>query len=226
VGLLVISDEQRAALWLREKLRARDYPAEWVRGGQDVLRRVLDPGVLLVILDLDMSHMDGLDLLKTVRQLRATVPVLALSGRGSVEHRVAALDLGADDYLGKPFEFEELLARVRASLRARSFLPSLVVQAGDISIDLQRHQVTVAGRAVGLSAREASLLNVFVSHPGQVLSRQELLSMAWGMTFDPGTNLVAVYVGYLRRKLGKSVIETIRTSGYRFRAGGRPSGPG
>jgi len=217
VSLLVIEDEERVALWLQNELRAHGYPVEWVRSGPDALRRVLDPGVSLVILDLDLLRMDGLDVLKAIREQGATVPVLALSVRGGVEHRVRGLDLGADDYLGKPFAFEELLARVRANLRARTPPPSGVLHVGGISVDLLRHEATVKGRTVGLSAREISLLNVFISHPGQVLSRQELLSMAWGMSFDPGTNLVDVYVGYLRRKLGKSIIETVRSAGYRLR---------
>jgi DNA-binding response OmpR family regulator len=224
VGLLVIEDEERVALWLQKELRAHGYSVDVVGSGQDTLRRVLDPGVSLVILDLDLLLMDGLDVLKGIRKHGATVPVLALSVRGSVEHRVRGLDLGADDYLGKPFAFEELLARVRANLRARTPIPPGVIHVGGISLDLLRHEATVDGRTVSLSAREIALLNVFISHPGQVLSRQELLSMAWGMSFDPGTNLVDVYVGYLRRKLGKSIIETVRSSGYRLRVAGRAHG--
>jgi DNA-binding response OmpR family regulator len=224
VSLLVIEDEERVALWLQKGLRAHGYSVECVRSGQDALQRVLDPGVSLVILDLDLLQMDGLDVLRNIRKQGAMVPVLALSVRGSVEHRVQGLDLGADDYLGKPFAFEELLARVRANLRPRAPLPPALLQVGGISVDLLRHEATVDGRTVGLSAREISLLNVFVSHPGQVLSRQELLSMAWGMSFDPGTNVVDVYVGYLRRKLGKSIIQTVRSSGYCLRADGRARG--
>ncbi len=118
-----------------------------------------------------------------------------------------------DDYLGKPFAFEELLARVRANLRPRAALPPTVLQAGGLRIDPLRHEVTAAGRTVSLSAREFALLKAFVDHPGQVLTRQELLSMAWDMNFDPHTNLVDVYVGYLRRKLGEPIIETVRGEG-------------
>jgi DNA-binding response OmpR family regulator len=221
VGLLVIEDEERVALSLQRRLREHGYSVEWVSSGQDTLRRVLDPGVSLVILDLDLLLVDGLDVLQSIRRQGATVPVLALSARGSVEHRVRGLDLGADDYMAKPFAFEELLARVRANLRSRTPLPPGVIHVGGISLDLLRHEATVEGRTVSLSAREIALLNVFISHPDQVLSRQELLSMAWGMSFDPGTNLVDVYVGYLRRKLGKPIIETVRSSGYRLRADGR-----
>jgi len=133
-----------------------------------------------------------------------------------VDDRVKGLNLGADDYLGKPFAFEELLARVRANLRPRPAGSPSVLQAGGIYIDLLRREVTADGRAVTLSAREFSLLKAFADHPGEVLCRQELLSMAWGMDFDPGTNLVDVYVGYLRRKLGEHTIETVRGAGYRL----------
>jgi two-component system, OmpR family, response regulator len=127
--------------------------------------------------------------------------------------------LGMDDYLAKPFAFEELVARVRANLRARaSGPPDVLLQAAGISIDLLEREVRVGGRPVSVSAREFSLLKAFVTHPGQVLSRQELLSMAWDMDFDPGTNLVDVYVRYLRRKLGESVIETVHGAGYRLPA--------
>ena len=160
-------------------------------------------------------------MLEDLRDRGSTVPVLVLSARGRVDDRVKGLNLGADDYLGKPFAFEELLARVRANLRPRAAGPPGELQAGRISIDPLRREVTVDGRAVSLSAREFSLLKAFADHPGQVLSRQELLSMAWGMNFDPGTNLVDVYVGYLRRKLGETVIDTVRGAGYRLRADGQ-----
>ncbi len=133
-----------------------------------------------------------------------------------MDDRVKGLNRGADDYLGKPFAFEELLARVRANLRPRTAVSPSVLQVGGICIDLLRHEVTTGGRKVSLSGREFLLPKAFASHPGQVLSRQELLSMAWGMNFDPQTNLVDVYVGYLRRKLGEPSIETVRGAGYRL----------
>jgi DNA-binding response OmpR family regulator len=224
VGLLIIADDERAALWLQKGLRDHGYPVEWVRSGPGALRRVLDPDVSLVILDLDLVQIDGFDVLKSIREQGATVPVLALSVHGSIEHRVRGLDLGADHYLGKPFALEEFMARVRAMLRARAPLPPSALHVRGISVDLLRHEVTVDGRTVSLSAREIALLNVFISHPGRVLTRKELLSMVWGISFETGTNLVDVYVGYLRRKLGKSIIETVRNSGYRLRADGRPRG--
>ena len=219
--LLVVEDEQRVASFLVKGLRANGYGVEWVSTGRDALRRAVDADVCMVILDLGLPDLDGLDVLESLRKRGATVPVLVLSARGRVNDRVKGLDLGADDYLAKPFAFEELLARIRANLRPRADVSAGVLRAGGISVDQVRHEATVGGRTFSLSAREFALLQAFVGHPSQVLSRQELLSMAWDMDFDPGTNLVDVYVGYLRRKLGEALIETVRGSGYRLRLDGR-----
>jgi DNA-binding response OmpR family regulator len=216
VRLLVVEDEERVASFLGKGLRAHGYEVEWVRTGQDALRQAIDPAISLVILDLGLPDLDGLDVLAAMRERGSLVPVLVLSARGRVDDRVRGLNLGAHDYLGKPFAFEELLARVRANLRPRAAVPDGVLRADGISIDLLRREATIAGRTVSLAARELALLKAFADHPRQVLSRQELLSMAWGMDFDPGTNLVDVYVGYLRRKLGEPVIQTVRGSGYWF----------
>ncbi len=219
--LLVVEDEQRVASFLVKGLRANGYGVEWVSTGRDALRRAADADVCMVILDLGLPDLDGLEVLESLRKRGATVPVLVLSARGRVNDRVKGLDLGADDYLAKPFAFEELLARIRANLRPRADASAGVLRAGGISVDQRRHEATVGGRTFSLSAREFALLQAFVGHPSQVLSRQELLSMAWDMDFDPGTNLVDVYVGYLRRKLGEALIETVRGSGYRLRLDGR-----
>lgn len=219
--LLVVEDEERVASFLVKGLRANGYGVEWVSTGRDALRRAVDADVCMVILDLGLPDLDGLDVLESLRKRGATVPVLVLSARGRVNDRVKGLDLGADDYLAKPFAFEELLARIRANLRPRADASAGVLRAGGISVDQVRHEATVGGRTFSLSAREFALLQAFVGHPSQVLSRQELLSMAWDMDFDPGTNLVDVYVGYLRRKLGEALIETVRGSGYRLRLDGR-----
>lgn len=217
--ILIIEDEERIASFLRKGLTAHGYAVDWASTGQDGLQRSAAPDVSLVILDLKLPDLDGLEVLAGLRGQGTMVPVLILSARGRVGDRVRGLDLGADDYLVKPFAFEELLARVRARLRPRPAVPAGVLRASGISLDVVRHEVTAAGRKMPLSAREFSLLRAFLGHPGQILSRQELLSMAWGMDFDPQTNLVDVYVGYLRRKLGEAVIETVRGTGYRLRAG-------
>jgi two-component system, OmpR family, response regulator len=223
--LLVVEDEERVASFLTKGLRAHGYSVEWVSSGREALQRVIDADISLVILDLGLPDLDGLEVLAGLREHGAMVPVLVLSARGRVDDRVKGLNLGADDYLAKPFAFEELLARVRANLRHRAAGSPGVLRAGGIRVDMLQREVTVDGRTVNLSAREFSLLKAFVGHPSRVLSRQELLSMAWGMNFDPGTNLVDVYVGYLRRKLGEPVIETIRGAGYCFRVDGQPSSP-
>jgi DNA-binding response OmpR family regulator len=225
VNVLVVEDEELIASFLEKGLRAHGYGVVWVRNGREGLERATKADISFVILDLGLPDMDGLEVLRGLRERGDTVPVLVLSARARVADRVEGLNLGADDYLVKPFAFEELLARVRANLRPRGApAPNTLLHVGGIHIDLLRREVTVDGRPVSLSDREFSVLKAFVAHPGQVLSRQELLSMAWGMHFDTRTNLVDVYVRYLRRKLGEHIIETVHGVGYRLRAdpGTRP----
>ena len=224
--ILVIEDEERIASFLEKGLTAHGYAVAWAKSGQEGLDLGIEPDVSLVILDLKLPDLDGLDVLAGLRGRGVGVPVLILSARGRVDDRVRGLDLGADDYLGKPFAFEELLARVRARLRSAPAAPASVLRAGDICLDVTRREVTAGGRRVSLSAREFALLRAFIGHPSQTLSRQELLSMAWDMDFDPRTNIVDVYVGYLRRKLGEPLIETVRGAGYRLQAGGVPGSGG
>ena len=213
--LLVVEDEARIAAFLTTGLTARGYAVEWASTGAEGLRLGLAPDVGLVILDLKLPDLDGLEVLAGLRQRGATVPVIVLSARGRVDDRVRGLDLGADDYLPKPFAFTELLARVRARLRPGPAAGGML-RAGGIYLDVLTREVTAGGRTVSLSDREFALLRAFLSRPRQVLSRRELLAMAWDMDFDPQTNLVDVYVGYLRRKLGEAVIETVRGAGYRL----------
>jgi two-component system, OmpR family, response regulator len=217
--LLVVEDEARIAAFLEKGLTAHGYAVEWANTGSEGLRLGVAPDVALVILDLKLPDLDGLEVLAGLRERGSMVPVLILSARGKVDDRVRGLDLGADDYLPKPFAFEELLARVRARLRPGPTAGG-VLRAGGIYLDVLTREVTAAGRTVSLSDREFALLRAFVSRPRQVLSRRELLAIAWDMDFDPQTNLVDVYVGYLRRKLGESVIETVRGAGYRLPADG------
>jgi DNA-binding response OmpR family regulator len=218
--LLVVEDEERIASFLEKGLTARGYTVEWASTGTEALQLGSGPDVALVILDLKLPDLDGFEVLAGLREQGVRVPVLVLSARSHVEDRVRGFELGADDYLAKPFAFEELLARVRARLRSRPASAAGALRAGDISLDVLTREVTIAARTVSLSEREFSLLRAFVGHPSQVLSRRELLAMAWDMDFDPRTNLVDVYVGYLRRKIGEPVIETVRGAGYRLRTGG------
>jgi DNA-binding response OmpR family regulator len=220
VSVLVVEDEELIASFVEKGLRAHGYGVVWVRTGREGLERAADKDISLVILDLGLPDLDGLEVLRGLRERGETVPVVVLSARAGVAQRVEGLNLGADDYLVKPFAFEELLARVRANLRPRRPAPpDTLLRAGGIHLDLLLREVTVDGRPVSLSDREFSVLKAFVAHPRQVLSRQELLSMAWGMQFDTRTNLVDVYVRYLRRKLGVQVIETVHGVGYRLRTG-------
>ena len=218
--LLVVEDEERIASFLGKGLTAHGYAVEWASTGAEALRLGAGPGIALVILDLKLPDLDGFEVLAGLREQGVRVPVLVLSARAHVEDRVRGFELGADDYLAKPFAFEELLARVRARLRSGPAADPGALWTGDISLDVLTRAATIAGRTVSLSEREFSLLRAFVGHPRQVLSRRELLAMAWGMNFDPRTNLVDVYVGYLRRKIGEAVIETVRGAGYRLRTGG------
>jgi DNA-binding response OmpR family regulator len=213
--LLVVEDEARIAAFLTKGLTAHGYAVEWACTGAEGLRLGVAPDVGLVILDLKLPDLDGLEVLAGLRERGSVVPVLILSARGRVDDRVRGLDLGADDYLPKPFAFTELLARVRARLRPGPAGGGLL-RVGGIYLDVLTRAVTAGGRTVSLSDREFALLRAFLSHPRQVLSRRELLAMAWDMDFDPQTNLVDVYVGYLRRKLGERVIETVRGAGYRL----------
>jgi DNA-binding response OmpR family regulator len=225
VKLLIVEDKQRVASFLVKGLRAHGFTVEWVSTGRQALQRAIEADVSFVILDPGLPDLDGLEVLVRLRERGVWVPVLVLSARGGVEDRVKGLNLGADDYLVKPFAFEELLARVRAHLRPRmAMMPGLLVSNG-ICLDMVRREVNIGGKTVNLSAREFSLLKAFLAHPGQVLSRQELLSMVWGIDFDTQTNVVDVYVGYLRRKIGEHLIETVRGTGYRLAAGRDVSEP-
>jgi DNA-binding response OmpR family regulator len=172
----------------------------------------------LMILDLGLPAVDGLTVLRKLRELRVTLPVVILTARDSVSDVVAGLEGGADDYISKPFAFEELLARVRLRLRGEAGPEASVLRVGDLVLDLRTRRVHVDGRVAELSAREFALAEVFLRNPDQVLTREQLLSRVWGFDYDPGSNIVDVYVRYLRRKLGPDRVETIRGVGYRLRA--------
>ena len=163
--LLVVEDEERVASFLEKGLRAHGYAVEWVQTGQDAFGRLMRPGISLVILDLGLPDLDGLQVLESLRERGSAVPVLVLSARGRVDDRVKGLNNGADDYLGKPFAFEELLARVQANLRPHTTTSPGVLRVGGICIDPLRREVTIDGRTVSLSAREFYLLKAFADQP-------------------------------------------------------------
>jgi DNA-binding response OmpR family regulator len=173
----------------------------------------------LLVLDLGLPDRDGVEVLTTLRGQGETIPIIILTARDGVESTVSSLEGGADDYITKPFRFEELLARIRVQLRNRAprTKQETTLQVADITLDLLTRQVWVGDRLVELSAREFLLAEVFLRHPMQVLTREQLLDRIWGYDYDPGTNIVNVYVGHLRQKLGSDRIETVRGFGYRLR---------
>lgn len=214
--LLVVEDEARIASFLVKGLSDQGYKVECVETGTEALERGRDPDLDLLILDLGLSDMDGLDVLRELRGEGRRVPVVILTARGEVDDRVEGLNLGADDYLTKPFAFDELLARVRTRLRSRKGGGLAAPEVGGVRLDATARRAEFAGGTVDLTDREFSLLETFVRRPDQILSRQQLLARVWGLSFDPGTNIVDVYVGRLRRKIGQGRIETVRNMGYRF----------
>ncbi len=217
--ILIAEDEERIASFIEKGLRANGFTTSTVTDGEAALWAVKSGEFDLVILDIGLPKLDGFSVLRRLRAQRVEVPVLILTARDTVEDTVAGLEGGADDYMRKPFSFDELLARVRLRLRPEQSAPTAtVLRAGDLSLDLRTRRATVGTATVELSAREFALAEVFLRHPDQVLSREQLLSQVWGFDFDPGSNVVDVYVRYLRRKLGEESIETVRGMGYRLRA--------
>jgi len=214
--LLVIEDEPEIASFLLKGLRAHGYAVEHSVTGAGGLALAKQADVDLVVLDLRLPDLDGTDVLRRLRANGNPVPVIVLTARGDTADRVEGLDQGADDYLTKPFAFDELLARIRARLRRREGEQAMVLEVAGLALDLRTRRIRVHGRELDLTAREFALLEMFLRHPRQVLSRERLLSRVWGLDFDPGSNVVDVYVGHLRRKLGEGLIQTVRGMGYRL----------
>jgi DNA-binding response OmpR family regulator len=196
---LIAEDEERIASFVEKGLRANGFSTQVAAEGEEALRLARSRRFDLLILDLGLPGKDGFEVLRELREAGSQLPVVILTARGSVGDTVAGLEGGADDYITKPFRFEELLARVRVRLRGERAAELTVLNAGDATLDLRMRQVIVEGRAVDLSAREFALAELFFRHAGQVLSREQLLSHVWGYDFDPGSNIVDVYVGYLRK---------------------------
>ena len=216
--ILIAEDESRLASFLEKGLRSSGFVTTVVSDGIAAESLARDADFDLMILDLSLPRKDGLDVLRDLREAGEQLPVIVLTARGDPGDRVEGLESGADDYLPKPFHFEELVARVRVQLRVGDHsVEQTQLRVGDVALDLRTRWVSVGGETVELSAREFELLRAFLQHPNQVLSREQLLARVWGYDYDPGSNVVDVYVGYLRKKLGPAKFETVRGVGYRFR---------
>jgi DNA-binding response OmpR family regulator len=218
--VLIAEDEPRIASFVEKGLRSNGFTTLIVGDGVAAAELARDADFDLVVLDLGLPRVDGQEALRRIRGRGERLPVLILTARSSVEDTVTGFDGGADDYVTKPFRFEELLARIRVRLRDRNADAggSTVLRAGDLALDLRTRHATVGHRSIDLSAREFALTETLLRHSGQVLSREQLLNHAWGYDFDPGSNVVDVYIGYLRKKLGDGHIETVRGMGYRLNA--------
>ena len=220
--ILVIEDEPGIVDFLERGLRANGFEVASALDGVSGTDTALDADVDLVVLDMMLPGRSGLEVLQTLRDAKPTLPVIVLTARGEVEDRVTGLDAGAVDYLTKPFSLSELAARIRAQLRVASQAPPTALNVGDVEVNLITREVRRNGDLVRLSTTEFELLVYLLRNRGRVLSREQILRAVWGYEYDPGTNVVDVYVGYLRRKLrrddAKVPIVTVRSVGYRFDA--------
>jgi len=216
--ILIAEDEPRVASFLEKGLRSHGFVTTVVEDGLTASALARDDAFDLLVLDIGLPGRDGFEVLRDIRRRDESLPVIILTARGDVADTVAGFEGGADDYVPKPFRFEELLARVRARLRTGSGHEPTVLTAGPIALDLRSRRANVNSTSIELTAREFTLLETFIRHEGQVLSREQLLSHVWGYDYDPGSNVVDVYVGYLRRKLGEQTIRTVRGMGYLLEA--------
>jgi two-component system, OmpR family, response regulator QseB len=218
--ILIVEDEPRISSFIEKGLQSNGFTTTVIQDGNSAIDLALEGDFDLIVLDLGLPGKNGLLVLEEIRGQGIQTPVIILTARDDINDKVTGFERGADDYITKPFRFEELLARTRARLRSIPVAQSqddMQITFRDITLDLRTRRVRVDNRLVELSAREFTLAEIFLRHPGQVLSRQQLLDRGWGYDYDPGSNIVDVYVGYLRKKLGNDLIETVRGMGYRLR---------
>jgi DNA-binding response OmpR family regulator len=219
--ILVVEDERSIADFISRGLESEGYAVSVVHDGDEGEALALTGRFDLMVLDVMLPGRSGIEILRSVRASDAATPVILLTARAEVSDRVVGLDEGATDYVTKPFAFEELSARIRAHLRSPGQARTTELEVAGIQLNLLKRTVTRHGKEIHLSAREFDLLAYLMRHPGQVLSREQLLNGVWGYDYDPGTNVVGVYIAYLRRKLAvdgfEDPIETVRSVGYRLR---------
>ncbi len=215
-AILIAEDESRIASFVEKGLRAAGHTTAVAATGNDALEMALSDDFELLVLDIGLPGLNGFEVLEQLRGQGFALPVIILTARDSVTDTVAGLDSGADDYMAKPFRIEELLARIRIRLRQTGSAEQASLSHGDLSLDLHTRLASVGGRTIELSAREFSLLETLLRNPGQVMTREQLLSRVWGYDFDPGSNVVDVYIRYLRNKIGADRILTVRGAGYRL----------
>ena len=218
--ILIVEDEERIASFVSKGLAADGHRTTVAVDGRAGLDHALSGDFDLMVLDIGLPGLDGFAVLDQLRSQGSKLPVIVLTARDSVSDTVSALEGGADDYMPKPFRFAELLARIRLRLRSAAETGGAgrdgVLEAGGVRLDVRTRRARVGERELELSAREFSLAETLMVNAGQVLSREQLLDQVWGFDFDPGSNVVDVYIGYLRRKLGSALISTVRGMGYRL----------
>ncbi len=216
-GIIVAEDEERIASFVVKGLKAAGYSVVHAADGREALELARTGRYGLMVLDIGLPFVDGFQVLTALRLEANDISVIVLTARDSAVDTVTALEGGADDYVSKPFRFDELLARVRLRIRDGQSEESGSLSHAGLELDVRTRRITVDGREHDLSAREFALAEEFLKHPEQVLSREQLLSRVWGFDFDPGSNVVDVYVRYLRNKIGADRIETVRGMGYRLK---------
>ncbi len=221
--ILVVEDDAKIARLLELELMHAGYEVEVAHDGQAGLDRALTGGIDLMLLDVMLPQMSGLEVVRRVKEEQPLLPVLMVTARGDRYDKVSGLDLGADDYITKPFEMEELLARIRAFLRMRQHVQidtsERVLSYEGLTVDVNRHEVICEGQKVDLTRREFDLLVYLLEHPERVLTRDQLVEHVWGFDYYGDTNVVDVYVRYVRKKLGGSWIQTVRGVGYMLKRG-------
>jgi len=214
--ILIAEDEERIASFVRKGLSANGFTSTVVDSAGAAVDYALTGDFDLMVLDLGLPDADGFTVLRRLREEGCRLPILILTARDGVHDTVTGLEAGADDYMTKPFRFEELLARIRLRMRSGHSAESTVLRAGDLALDLRTRRASTPEATVDLTAREFALLELFLRHHGQVLSRQQILSHVWGYDYDPGSNVVDVFIRALRKKIGAQRIETVRGMGYRL----------